>query len=493
MDHHLQIATLPDCVIASEPRRPISPQSCLRSVNLQIRTLFSPRLTTRALMLTGCALPFLLANYSPTVRAQGFGVESNSPPTVVGAGTFVSLEGRFSLALPHDKHGFRPLAIATPIGNATGDAYDWMMKEGLFTAGYVDAAEPWDDPETSKRVFASLRESMDKFASANSGKLVSEKSIELNKHPGVEMKFEFFTGLMIQRMYLSSHRLYQIVLVVKDEQRVYEGIAVNVLDSFKILSEVEAATARKEQAAEAEPSPLPQEPVVSRIRSDADDEGLRERVKTVFTESEDLSGTWSVQGRKPNSMDYYNERGNLTKRESYDYKGNLSEITVYGYLDGARVSDWKTIRREYNPPPMMISLPPGETKPKYDPRYKTKYTYQYDDKNRLAEKTIFGNEGKVRIRYVYKYAGNQREDLAYSADGSLNQRYLSILDSKGNAVEKTFFEPRDKSIRSKNSYVYEFDSNGNWTKRTSSKWVTKDGSSSYQPESVYYQTITYYK
>ena len=82
---------------------------------------------------------------------------------------------------------------------------------------------------------------MDKFASANSGKLVSEKPIELNKHPGVEMKFEFFTGLMIQRMYLSSRRLYQVVLVVRDEQRVYEGIAVSVLDSFKILDDAEVA------------------------------------------------------------------------------------------------------------------------------------------------------------------------------------------------------------------------------------------------------------
>ncbi len=468
---------------------------------MERRTLFSLRLKTRALipvggrycLAIGLAFIFLLAYYSPTVRAQGFSAESNSPPSAVGAGTFVSLEGRFSLALPQDKHGFRPLAIVTPIGRAAGDAYDWRMKEGLFTAGYVDAAEPWDDPETSKHVFASLRESMDKFASANSGKLVSEKPIELNKHPGVEMRFEFFTGLMIQRMYLSSRRLYQIVLVVKDEQRVYEGIAVSVLDSFKILNEAEVTAAQKRQAAEAEPSPLPQEPVVPRIRSDADDEGLHGRVKTVFTESQDLSGTWSVQGRRPNSMDYYNERGNLTRRESYDYKGNLSAITGYGYLDGARVSDWKTIRREYNPPPIMISSPPGEAKPKYDPRYQTKYTYRYDDKNRLAEKTIFGNEGKVRIRYLYKYAGHQREDMAYSADGSLNQRNLLTLDDRGNAVEKTYFEPRDGSIRSKNSYVYEFDLNGNWTKRTSSKWVTKDGSSSYQPESVYYQTITYYK
>ena len=116
-------------------------------------------------------------------------------------------------------------------------------------------------------------------------------------------------------------------------------------------------------------------------------------------------------------MDYYNERGNLTRRESYDYKGNLSEITVYGYLDGARVADWNTIPRDYNPPLIMIASPPGEAKPKYDPRYKTKYAYRYDDKNRLAEKISWVMTGSCRFRYVYKYSGNQREDLAYSAGG----------------------------------------------------------------------------
>ncbi len=214
-------------------------------------------------------------------------------------------------------------------------------------------------------------------------------------------------------------------------------------------------------------------------------------MKSVFTESQDLSGTWSVQTRKPNSMDYYNDHGNLTKRESYDYKGNLTEITAYGYLDGARVSDSERIQQEYNPPPVMIGPPAGKADLKYDPRYSFKFTFKYDDKKRLTEKTWIGNNGKLWLRYVYKYTGNQREELVYSADGSLNQRYLSLLDDKGNEVEETIFEMRDGSIRSKQSYAYDFDSHGNWMKRTTSKLVTKDGRSSYEPQHVYYRTIVY--
>jgi hypothetical protein len=209
-----------------------------------------------------------------------------------------------------------------------------------------------------------------------------------------------------------------------------------------------------------------------------------------------MSGTWSVQGRKPNSMEYYNERGNLKKRVSYDYKGNLFDITVYGFLDGMRVArQGHRIEREYNPPPVMLASPTGAATPKSDPRYSNKFTFQYDEQKRLVEKSWISSNGELWIRYVYKYTGNpasQRETLDYSANGSLNRHYLSLLDDKGNEVEQTSFETRNGSIQDKYSYTYEFDGRGNWIKRITSKWVTKDGKSYFAPSYVDYRTITYY-
>lgn len=461
-------------------------------MNLKSRPRFLFKLGARMLVVGFVVFTFLPAMNLVQAVAQGFTVESKSIPSVVGAGTFVSLQGGFSLALPQNVHGFRRVSIPTPSGPGAGDSYQWNMKEGSFTAAYAEAAEPLDDPETSKRIFARMHDSVEGFASSHNGKVVSEKPIELDKHAGVELRFEFPNEFMIQRIYLVSHRMYQVVVGLKNEQRVYEALAISVLDSLKILNEAEVATVVKEQAARAEPSPLPQEPVAPRIASDAADRGLLGKVKTVFTESQDLSGTWSVQTRKPNSMDFYNERGNLTKAEFYDYQGNLSDISVYGYLDGTRASKQESIRHEYDPPPMMLELPPGKEKPKYDPRYSYKFAFRYDEKKRLTEETRIGNDGKLWLRYVYKYSGNQREELVYSADGALNQRYLSTLDDKGNQVEETIYEAGAGSIRSKHSYVYEFDAQGNWTKRTGSKWVTKDGRSYYEPEAIYYQTTTYY-
>ena len=161
------------------------------------------------------------------------------------------------------------------------------------------------------------------------------------------------------------------------------------------------STARQAQeAAKAEPSPLPQTPVPQRAGTDASDEGLRGHVRTVLSESQDLSGTWSVQGRKRDLLDTYNEQGNKVRTEEYDSKGNLSAITVYGYVDGSRVSAFNSIDREYNPPPLIVSVAPapGAEIKKPDARYQYRFGFKYDDKKRLTEMTYFQSTGEIWLR-----------------------------------------------------------------------------------------------
>ena len=365
------------------------------------------------------------------------------------------------------------------------------MKEATFGVGYGDAAQSLDGPVATKQFFDGAVERFTKIASANSGNVGSVKQITLDKYQGIEQRVALFTGSVIQRTYIASRRVYEIVAVMKNNQQAYESVALGVLDSFKILSEADVKSKDVRETANVEPSPLPQTPVAQRPGTDASDEGLRGNVKTVLTEIEDLSGKWPVQGRNRNSFDTFNEQGNQLKNDFYDYRGNLFQVSVYGFIDGSRVSASRTIRREYDPPPMVIGPPPGSGVKKSDPRYQYRFEFKYDDKKRLTEKTWFHSNGNVWLRYVYKFSGSQKEELVYSEDGSLNRRYLSTLDDKGNVVEKTFFEP-DGSIRTKESYKYEFDSKGNWTKRTTSKVVTKDGRQQLEPYSVYYRTITYY-
>jgi len=328
-------------------------------------------------------------------------------------------------------------------------------------------------------------------AAAKEGKVLNNGEVSASGLPGREVRVEFPRMYVISRVVAAGDRIYQITAVLKKDPQILDA-ANKVLDSFRVLSTAEVEAAMRKNVAEATPDLLPQEPVTRRPKSDAEDEGLKGGVKTVSTESEDLSGTWSAQGRKPSSMEYYNEQGNLTKRESYDYKGNPSDITVYGYLDGERVSLTKSIQREYNPPPMMAASAPGEAKPKYDPRYSYKFKFKYDESGRLVEKALYMSSGEPWLRYVSNYKGNQKWKLVYSANGSLNQKYLYTLDDKGNEIEEVIYEIKDDSVRSRYSYSYAFDAKGNWTKRVSSKWGIKDGKEGYQPYSVYYRTITYH-
>lgn len=143
------------------------------------------------------------------------------------------------------------------------------MNEGTFTAGYVVAPRRLDDPQITAEAFASLRKAVADWSSSKNGKLVSDKQFTLDSHPAFELICEFPAAVYWQRFYLVSNRLYQVVVVVRTEQHATEAEAIKVLDSFKLLSDAEVAAAVKAQAATAEPSPLPQEPVVPRAGSTA--------------------------------------------------------------------------------------------------------------------------------------------------------------------------------------------------------------------------------
>lgn len=404
--------------------------------------------------------------------------------SVVGAPSrFVSLEGRFSISLP-DRSSFKKATIPTPFGDARGDLYEWKTQEGTFAVGYVDSFQPINDPEAIRQFFDGATERFRRLAVANGGDMAAVKKITLDKHPGIEQRVDLSGGAIIRRMYLVTRRIYELYVVVKDSQRESESTAVGVLDSFKLLTDSEIT----EEALKAGPGPLPQTPEAPRAGSDAADDGLRGPVKSVHTEIQYPSETPLTQWGMRTSLTTYNKNGNKLRTESYDFKNNLELIEVYGYLDGSRVSASKFIQREYSLPVGTTRLPSNKKK---DPRYQLRFEFKYDEKKRLTEVTRFLSNGEILERSVYKYEGNQKEELVYSENGSLVRRDLYILDDKGNEIENTGFT-RDGSIYAKRSYTYEFDSNGNWIKRTSSGNVVSDKRPRLEPPSVQLRTITYY-
>jgi len=328
-------------------------------------------------------------------------------------------------------------------------------------------------------------------AAKGGGKLVKDADITLGEYGGREVEIEFSAGAFIDRLYIVGRRLFQVTVLVDKDHLAARPSIMHALDSFKVLTPLEVEAEMRKKVEEATPAPLPQTPSAPRAGSDAADAGLRGKVKSVFTETEDLSGTWSVQGHKPKREEEYDETGNLTKDVTYDYRGNPMEIYAYGYIDGERVSNSKMIRYEYDPPPVMIASTGGKPPTKRDPRYGTKYKYRYAG-GHLVEEWLYRSDGELFQHITYSYKGNQKEETFYDSKGTVNRRYLYTLDAKGNELEEVAYEGSGDKVRDRYAYAYEFDAQGNWTKRTVSKQVTKDGQTLNAPAWVDYRRISYY-
>jgi YD repeat-containing protein len=93
---------------------------------------------------------------------------------------------------------------------------------------------------------------------------------------------------------------------------------------------------------------------------------------------------------------------------------------------------------------------------------------------------------------TYDQKGDRIESAHYLVSTSTyNGRQEYEYDDKGNLVGMTVRDAND-SILSKETYRYEFDAVGNWTKMTTSKVVSEDGKESPRPDEVTYRSITYY-
>lgn len=433
------------------------------------------------------AIIFILSGFTIAQILTVGGLNSSSAnKTQTG---FVSVEGEFSINLPANISSF---SAPNPVAGVSKNErqFAWDTPQGYFMVSFFDLYDKPDNPKIY------LADRVDNFIAqivSEGGAFISKKELSLNGNSGLEMVVKLRDGKTtgINRFYLVNSRVYILTTGWGEGKDGKAQLAI--LDSFKLI-DGKAIIAKK--IADATPKPLPQSPVAKKLKSDAEDDNLKGKVKTVVEEDEDLSGTWNTQGRHISSITDFNESGNRIKRMFYDSKALPFEITVYGYINGKRVSNYETIESDDNP--IISEVGVGEDtkvqKRKPDPRYKFSFEYKYANGKLIEEKWIF-SDGSPWLTYIYNYKGNQREDLVYDEDGKLNQKYIYVLDDKGNEVERTDFDAFKNPPVVKNKYSYKYDSfdeKGNWTKRTIFELVIENGKQISKPSSVDYRTITYY-
>ncbi|MBL8185885.1 MAG: hypothetical protein JNK51_13275 [Blastocatellia bacterium] len=416
-----------------------------------------------------------------------------SMATLPAAEQFASIEGRFRIAFPKGINGFAALSPKQTRSSATGEQYTWTFAEGEVTLFFLDF--PDSTLTGSASDLARITENSGKqiIERTPSAKILSENQTTVNGVPASYFIFDLGTnGFKIIQLFIDRKRVYRIDAIFKD--RATEKHLMSTFATFSLITqeEVDAELRRRYEAMK--PPPLPQTPAVTRLTTDAQDERLKGKVKKVIEESEDRSGTWGVQGRKISSIEYYDQSGALTQRDLYDSKGKPFQVTVYGYLDGKRVSNYKTdnegnVFTALGAPSAAVAVAPRKS----DPRYKYSYEYKYEE-GKLVERQMVHNNGRKGMRYIYKHSPNQVEELVYTDEGKLNQRYLSILDADGNEIERTDFGVVNFEIYGDRRYKhsYEFDAVGNWIKKATLKEVKENGVTSWQPAYISYRTITYY-
>lgn len=168
---------------------------------------------------------------------------------------------------------------------------------------------------------------------------------------------------------------------------------------------------------------------------------------------------------------YKYDSGIKTAKEVYDPKGQLRERQVYVSDRTGQVTEALQYRGN--------DVLSGRS------------TYKHDGSGDVVEWTLYNARGAIVDRWTYTYdeRGKRVEEIRYYADGSIDAHYRCSFDDHGNAVER-IKNRADATLVEKQLYTCEYDSTGNWVKKTTSTLTPGDVEAI--PAEVARRSITYW-
>lgn len=228
--------------------------------------------------------------------------------------------------------------------------------------------------------------------------------------------------------------------------------------------------------------------------TERDFDGLKGSVKSVSTERLELTGeenkTIEAKAKLENEITYNKNGDRLTYKSYHQTNGLLFESIIYGFIDGQRISCHEEVKN----PNKITKSPEREIKPirQTVSEFTYKLKYKYDKNGKLIEDSWHANDDELWIRFIYNYKDKQREEFVYSADGSLDQKYITVFDDKGIESEMISYDIKTNEIDGKESYEYsKFDAKGNWTEKTTFEHTGDDWKVK-KPYEIRYRKIIYH-
>jgi hypothetical protein len=249
---------------------------------------------------------------------------------------------------------------------------------------------------------------------------------------------------------------------------------------------------------------------VAQKKSDTDHARLIGSVKSVRVVAAKLvekSGRWKEKGRDLERVINYDPEGYMIKETIYVNSPTITRITYRYDGDGNRSED-VTIdggpgrASSYRGYSSTRGSDSGGSRDDGDLRSIRMFRriFKHDPNGNRVEEVIYGNTGSATIRsgraisgiynHIYDDKG-QRIETTFSESGLIRNKWIYTYDEKGNVIEMSKYTEGGYLLL-RESYKYEFDKIGNWTKRIISRWKQRGSKPYFEPEKVTYRTVDYY-
>lgn len=402
--------------------------------------------------------------------------------------TYKSGPGRFKIAISTTPT-IEDASIGIDPFEITGTSYTWKKDDGSWLS-----VEDYDVYGKDKLTDADKKNIIQKYIQMlvaeyqNKGVSTQQKAFVLGNIKGFEVS-AVASRTAVTRIFFVAKKLYLLHALGNitdfDEYR-------RLLNSFRILSKEEYVAVR---ISENMPESLPQSPKVIRTLSDAGENNLKGRVKSVITYSQEKP----TDAQTLSGQENYDEDGYLVSDIFY-MRGYPTDLTSWGWIEGKRVSDLKVVEYGMSDGPneqgtiMIMGMDPDYDKkphPPRDNRFTYRYEYKYDGNGRITDWFMFQNDESLWQHRTYNYSGGKREMKSFGEDGELNDRSVDVLDKAGNPVEETSYDDKNKLVGVTVS-TYVFDKIGNWVTKKQFDKTKGKGKVVLKLSSIEHRTITYY-
>jgi hypothetical protein len=206
-------------------------------------------------------------------------------------------------------------------------------------------------------------------------------------------------------------------------------------------------------------------------KSDIATQGLKGKVQTLSEIFYPAERSKKMSSKK---IFKYDANGNLTELANYSATGKINSTLKSTYdalgklvkeetiLANGTVDVTSTIKTDAK----GNKIEQEDIRPGGNILFNYKYSYKYDDKGQLIERTAYRGNGKLLFKYNFKYDdnGNKTEWTQTASDSTLIGKVVYKYDNKNNLTEETEYG-KDGSVKTNYSYEYEFDRKGNWTRQ----------------------------